>query len=204
MCLLWISGCPCSRPAPCISHHQITTGCVCLGRNLTALSQGSSTPRLPSNEMHPAQRISSNYNAQRLRHPCAFSPSVICLDLGNGNVQQQLPPWKNVSHHSPKSRDLPPQRAAFRAQQFTPTPLIMSRCISPSPTKINSQFRAHKGLGYSPSSEKIWHSLTPKAFGAVSISCIFRAVAAHPERAGGIILSRGVKFLLISFCLMET
>lgn len=34
ICLFWISRC--SRPAPCISHHQITTGFVCLGRNLTA------------------------------------------------------------------------------------------------------------------------------------------------------------------------
>lgn len=177
---------------------------MCLGRNLTALSQGSSTPCLPSNEMHPAQRISSNYNAQRLRHPCASSPSVICLDLGNGNAQQQFPLWKNTSHHSLKSRDLPLQHAAFRAQQVSPTPLITSRCISPSPKKINSQFRAHKDLCYSPSCEEIWHSLTPKALGAISISWIFRAVAAHAEQAGGIIPSMGVKFLLISFCLIET
>lgn len=157
----------------------------------------------PFNEMHPAQRISSNYNAQCLRHPRAFSPSVICLDLGNGNIQQ-FPLWKTMSHHSLRSWDPPPQCAAFRAQQLTPTSLITSRCISSSPTKINSQFRAHKDLCYSPSCKKNWHSLTPKAFGAISISWIFRAVAAHPERAGGIILSVGVKFLLISFCLIET
>lgn len=176
---------------------------MCLGRNSTALSQGSSTPRVPSNEMHPAQRTASNYHAQCLRHPCASSPSVIYLDLGNGNVQQQFLLWKNMSHHSPKS-GCATSACCFQSPTTLPTPLVTSRCISASPTKINFQFRAHKDLCYSPSHEKIWHLLTPKAFGAISISWIFRAVAAHSEGAGGIILSMGVKFLLISFCLIET
>lgn len=94
ICLLWMWRC--SRPAPCISHHQITTGFMCLGRNLTGALPASLQMRCILLKGFP-------YNVQRLRHPCAFSPSVICLHLGNGNVQQQFSLWKNITSQPEKS-----------------------------------------------------------------------------------------------------